>query len=144
LNSDSNKINFLGVKLKIKPVKNISKFSVYLSITFIILITFSYVIDMLPLKLLLLYLGTSFITFIAYAVDKSKAQRGAWRIKESTLHLLALLGGWPGAAIAQQQLRHKSQKTQFRIVFWLTTVINIAAFSWLISPQGAQLLGLIA
>jgi len=99
---------------------------------------------MLPLKLLLLYLGTSFITFIAYAVDKSKAQRGAWRIKENTLHMLALIGGWPGAAIAQQQLRHKSQKTQFRIVFWLTTVINIAAFSWLISPQGAQLLGLIA
>lgn len=79
----------------------------------------------IPQHLLLLYAGASVITFIFYAVDKSKAKRGVWRIKESTLHLLALLGGWPGAALAQQVLRHKSHKRKFRIVFWLTVVVNI-------------------
>ena len=46
-----------------------------------------------------------------------KAQLGAWRTQESTLHMLALTGGWPGAALAQQIFRHKSSKKTFRRVF---------------------------
>lgn len=75
-------------------------------------------------------MGASVITFIVYAVDKSKAKGGVWRIKESTLHFLALLGGWPGAALAQQVLRHKSYKQKFRIVFWLTVIVNLMAVAW--------------
>lgn len=75
--------------------------------------------------LLWLYAGASVITFIVYAVDKSKAKRGVWRIKESTLHLLAVFGGWPGAALAQQILRHKSHKKKFRVVFWLMIIVNV-------------------
>jgi uncharacterized membrane protein YsdA (DUF1294 family)/cold shock CspA family protein len=51
------------------------------------------------------YLGMSAITFLAYALDKSAAQRQAQRTPESTLHVLSLLGGWPGALLAQQYLR---------------------------------------
>ena len=83
------------------------------------------------------------MTFIAYAFDKSKAQQGAWRTAESTLHMLALIGGWPGAAIAQQRLRHKSQKRAFRNMFWFTVVINVGALFWLLSPKGSVFLSLL-
>lgn len=55
---------------------------------------------------------------MAYAMDKSAAVGGGWRIRESRLHLLALVGGWPGALLAQQVLRHKTSKAGFRGVFW--------------------------
>lgn len=56
----------------------------------------------------------SLVTCVAYAMDKSAAVDGGWRIRESSLHLLALVGGWPGALLAQQVLRHKSSKAAFR------------------------------
>lgn len=80
------------------------------------------------------YLGASVVCFGAYALDKSAAQRGAWRTPESTLHLFGLVGGWPGAIVAQQTLRHKSKKTSFRIVFWLTVLLNVAAFVVINTP----------
>ncbi|MDP0561987.1 MAG: DUF1294 domain-containing protein [Candidatus Endonucleobacter sp. (ex Gigantidas childressi)] len=78
----------------------------------------------------------SLLTFLIYAIDKSAAKRGGWRIKESTLHVLSLIGGWPGAAIAQQKLRHKSKKDSFCIIFWVTVAINIGIFTWLHTPNG--------
>ena len=68
----------------------------------------------------------SLLTFIVYTMDKSAAKKGNWRIKESTLHLLSLVGGWPGALIAQQILRHKSIKQPFRFIFWLTVFLNVS------------------
>lgn len=81
-----------------------------------------------PLILAAIYAGASAATFLAYARDKSAAQRGAWRISEGTLHLLALTGGWPGALLAQQLLRHKSTKSEFGHVFWGTVILNVAGF----------------
>jgi uncharacterized membrane protein YsdA (DUF1294 family)/cold shock CspA family protein len=74
------------------------------------------------------YLGASGLSFVAYALDKAAAVRGQWRTPEATLHALALAGGWPGALLAQQFLRHKSTKAEFRAVFWVTAVLNTAAF----------------
>ena len=71
----------------------------------------------LPLWVAGFYLASSAATFAAYAADKSAASRGAWRTPESSLHMLALGGGWPGALLAQQLLRHKSTKQPFRKVF---------------------------
>lgn len=73
-----------------------------------------------------LYGIASFMTFIVYALDKSAAKNGRWRVKESTLHLLSVLGGWPGAFMAQKLLRHKSSKQPFRLIFFATIVLNIA------------------
>lgn len=81
-----------------------------------------------PPGVALVYLVLSAVAFVAYAIDKSAARRGARRTPESTLHLLALLGGWPGALLAQQFLRHKSTKASFRAVFWATVVINVIGF----------------
>lgn len=85
-----------------------------------------------------LYAVLSLITFFAYCKDKAAAQAGRWRTPESTLHSLALLGGWPGAIFAQQWLRHKSSKAQFRAIFWCTVLLNMAAFVWLHSPWGSD------
>lgn len=54
----------------------------------------------------------------------------AWRWGMSPavpLALLGLLGGWPGALVAQQRLRHKTRKTAFVVTFWITAVLNVAA-----------------
>ncbi|PKH88336.1 DUF1294 domain-containing protein [Colwellia sp. Bg11-28] len=131
---------FSGEKSPKKKFKNVSTFSIYLSLIFTTLVAVAYFLGYLPQKILLVYLGVSLMTFIAYALDKSKAQRGKWRTQESTLHLLALLGGWPGAALAQQLLRHKSKKKEFRVTFWFTVVINTATLVWLMTAQGRPFL----
>jgi uncharacterized membrane protein YsdA (DUF1294 family)/cold shock CspA family protein len=82
------------------------------------------------------YVVISLLTFLVYAIDKGAAKAGSWRTAESTLHLLALAGGWPGALLAQQFLRHKSTKAPFRQVFWFTVFLNVAAFVLACSPLG--------
>lgn len=84
--------------------------------------------------------GISVVTFIIYAVDKAAAMSGSWRIPEKTLHLLALAGGWPGALIAQQTIRHKSSKPSFQAVFWVTVALNCAAIVYFFTPDGAKTL----
>jgi uncharacterized membrane protein YsdA (DUF1294 family) len=74
------------------------------------------------------------VCFAVYAVDKSAAAAGRWRISENTLLLLGVLGGWPGAIVAQQTLRHKTQKANFRSAFWGTVVVNLIAFVLFITP----------
>lgn len=80
------------------------------------------------------YAGMSLLTFIIYAIDKAAARAQRRRTPESTLHLLALACGWPGALLAQQWLRHKSVKQPFRAVFWATVVLNVAGLVLLCSP----------
>jgi len=81
----------------------------------------------LPRLVGIVSLMASFIAFIAYADDKVRANRKAWRIPEANLHLIALCGGWPGALAAQHLLRHKNRKHAFQVVFWATVVLNIGA-----------------
>lgn len=99
-------------------------------------------IGILPLPILGLYFGMSLLTFIVYAQDKRAAIRNESRTPENTLHAMALLGGWPGALYAQQFLRHKSRKLSFRIGFWLTVALNLAAFGYLVSDYGTWLVTL--
>jgi uncharacterized membrane protein YsdA (DUF1294 family)/cold shock CspA family protein len=94
----------------------------------------------IPPLVLALYTVASLFTFIMYAVDKAAARQGARRTQESTLHLLSLAGGWPGALVAQQKLRHKSRKQSFRSVFWITVLLNCAVFCWLLTPGGGDTL----
>jgi uncharacterized membrane protein YsdA (DUF1294 family)/cold shock CspA family protein len=131
---------FLGEKVKKKQANKINKFSIYLALIFLTIITFFWFAGYLPTKIIYLYWGLSFLTFLAYANDKVKAQKNAWRTQESTLHFFALLGGWPGAAIAQQTLRHKSQKKAFRNVFWFTVILNCGGLLWLVSKEGEEIM----
>ena len=89
------------------------------------------------------YVILGVITYGMYAKDKAAAQSGDWRTPESTLHLLSTLGGWVGALVAQTYLRHKSQKPEFRIVCYLTVIINLAGLLF-IMVNGGDLTGLKA
>ncbi len=89
----------------------------------------------MPFWIAATYVAVSLLTFTIYAIDKSAARAGRWRTPEATLHLLALAGGWPGALLAQQWLRHKSAKRSFRTVFWVTVVLNLVGLVLLCSPQ---------
>ena len=75
------------------------------------------------------------ITYGMYAKDKAAAQSGAWRTPESTLHILSALGGWVGAMVAQTYLRHKSQKPEFRITYYLTVIINLAGLLFILAGK---------
>ncbi|MCB1875696.1 MAG: DUF1294 domain-containing protein [Chromatiales bacterium] len=89
-------------------------------------------IGALFLWILPLYLLLSLATFLIYAWDKWSAKRGTRRVPEKTLHLLSLFGGWPGALLAQNHLRHKSSKAPFRRVFWVTVALNLAGLAVLV------------
>ncbi|OCA63349.1 hypothetical protein A9R10_06690 [Aeromonas piscicola] len=77
----------------------------------------------------------SLLTALAYAHDKRQAIRGGWRIPESRLHLLELCGGWPGALVARHWLRHKTQKSSYRLVFWFIVLLHLTLWGlWLGRP----------
>ena len=73
------------------------------------------------------YWSASFIVFCLYWLDKVAAERGIRRTPESTLQLLALAGGWPGAWVAQQLFRHKTRKATFQTVFRFCVGLNCLA-----------------
>ena len=83
------------------------------------------------------YLCMSLVAFALYAADKRRAVRGQWRISEATLHLVELLGGWPGALVAQRALRHKRQKRRYLVIFWL--IVAAHAAMWTLVARGGAL-----
>jgi uncharacterized membrane protein YsdA (DUF1294 family) len=102
----------------------------------------SYSMGYTPLLISAVYILLSFLTFFVYSKDKRAARDGNWRVSERTLHTLSLFCGWPGAIVAQVQLRHKTRKKDFRIVFLITVIANSGALIWLHTNQGAQYLHL--
>ncbi|WP_221031339.1 DUF1294 domain-containing protein [Actomonas aquatica] len=65
----------------------------------------------------------SLVCFAAYYYDKSCAREGLWRVPENVLHILELLGGWPGAFIAQRLFRHKSAKGSYLFTYWAIVLL---------------------
>ena len=101
-----------------------------------------YAMQLIPPMIAAAYGLFSLLSFLAYLKDKRAAKRKAWRTPESSLHLLDLLGGWPGGIIAQQLFHHKVSKTSFQIVFWLSVALNLGGCWWLVqSGWVARLLG---
>ncbi|MEN5207673.1 cold shock and DUF1294 domain-containing protein [Stenotrophomonas terrae] len=86
-----------------------------------------WIVKLVPDWTLFTALGMSVVALGFYLHDKGAAARGQQRVPENTLHLLSLLGGWPGALIGQGLFRHKTSKQSFQFVFWLTVVLNIGA-----------------
>jgi uncharacterized membrane protein YsdA (DUF1294 family) len=85
------------------------------------------------------------LAYFAYALDKRRAREKAWRIPEARLHLVELMGGWPGAFLAQRRLRHKCSKVSFQSVFWLIVlayqfVAVDSLLDWRFSRAALQLL----
>ncbi|MBE0502047.1 MAG: cold shock and DUF1294 domain-containing protein [Desulfuromonadales bacterium] len=123
-----------------KTSRSNGNITVFLAGLFLLIVAICGLLGRVPFWVSALYLTMSLATFALYAFDKSAAQKGAWRTSESTLHLFSLFGGWPGALVAQQKLRHKSKKESFREVFWGTVVLNFCAFVLLTIPGAAKVI----
>ncbi len=79
------------------------------------------------------YPVVSLVSFFQYWNDKNSAQNGRWRTAENTLQVTALLGGWPGALVAQQVFRHKTRKLEFQLPFWLIVLSHqVFWLDWLL------------
>ena len=114
----------------------------YLAIIgFFLVYVFVSVLWPMPPWVLGVYLVTSILSFIVYAADKKAATTGGWRISESSLLALGIVGGWPGAIVGQQLFRHKTRKVGFRSAFWGTVVLNVLAFVTFSALLSVQLRG---
>lgn len=86
-------------------------------------------------------LAVNLLTLLAYAIGPQAAHGRGRRIPEPVLHLLSLLGGWPGAGLAQTILRYRSHKPSFAVWYWGTVGLHLALLlGWLfwLEPQLAS------
>ncbi len=127
-------VRFAGHKIEVakarKPRKPIPRLAI--GIAWLLVSVVGSILGILPVVITIGYVFLSPLSYVMYALDKDAAGKGRQRTPESTLHVMDLLGGWPGALIAQQQSRHKTGKLSFQAVFWTTVLLNIAAVVWLV------------
>lgn len=76
------------------------------------------------------YALMSLVTLLLYAWDKRAAGRGSRRVRERTLHLWSLAGGFAGALVGQGWLRHKSRHLTFVATAWTALVLHALAWTW--------------
>ena len=76
--------------------------------------------------LLAFLLLVNLLVFALYGIDKLKAKKGAWRIPESTLLLVAFLGGSLGALLGMELFRHKTKHAKFKVLVPLFLILHIA------------------
>ena len=76
--------------------------------------------------ILFLLIAVNLVSFALYGLDKLKAKKGAWRIPEATLLLVAFLGGSAGALLGMEVFRHKTKHAKFRILVPLFLILHIA------------------
>jgi uncharacterized membrane protein YsdA (DUF1294 family)/cold shock CspA family protein len=91
-------------------------------------------------------LGIGLFSYGCYSMDKQWAREKAERIPERGLHLTELLGGWPGAFLAQRRLRHKVSKRGYQVEFWLIVLAyQVAAYdslqNWQLSRAAWNYIG---
>ncbi len=108
----------LSPSCEISPKGKWGLSSILILLALLILPTLAVIKLQWPLHWVSIYvLGVSLSTVGFYALDKKRARAGGRRIPEKILHLLELMGGWPGAWVAQRYLRHKTAKVSYRVVF---------------------------
>lgn len=122
---------FAGEKTTIKAPRQTKYWQYWLAFGFLLLLITVALLEVFSWKVALFYGVMSLLTFAAYSADKQAAANGSWRTSEARLQWLAFFGGWPGALIAQNRLRHKSSKTEFLVVFWLFVPGNLLWVYWL-------------
>ncbi len=127
---DSSKRNHSHNKSNSKPLKPIQ----ILIVIYIIALGVLTATGLLKSLTLIFIILINIVTYWFYAQDKESAELGKRRVPEQTLHILSFLGGWPAAWLAQEKLRHKTQKQPFRKIYFCTIGLNILLILWLISP----------
>jgi uncharacterized membrane protein YsdA (DUF1294 family)/cold shock CspA family protein len=135
----ANEVRFILAQRSVSPMSQMRQMSragvavpIAFAMSFLVALAALTAVGRLELSWLALYYGASIITYSAYARDKTAAQDARRRIPESKLHLMSLIGGWPGALIAQALWRHKTRKPAFRIRYWLTVIVNCIALGMIV------------
>lgn len=73
------------------------------------------------------------VAFCLYGIDKAKAARGRWRIPETTLFVIAIIGGAVGALMAMSLFHHKTQKKAFRYVIPVVAILHVLLVAYLVA-----------
>lgn len=76
-------------------------------------------------------LTVNLLTLILFGIDKRRAVRGKWRIRESTLLGLSFIGGAAGGLSAMYLFRHKTRKMRFRLGVPLMLFAQAAIGIWI-------------
>jgi len=74
------------------------------------------------------FLLFNIIGIMVNAIDKWCAKHDKWRIRESTLWGVALLGGAPASYLTMKVIRHKTKHKSFMTIMPILSIIDIAAF----------------
>jgi uncharacterized membrane protein YsdA (DUF1294 family)/cold shock CspA family protein len=143
----ANDVRFIVARSTAWPTRQIPRSGGTAQITFAMSFLFALaalsVLGWLEMSWLALYYVASMITYGSYSRDKKAAQNVGWRTPEATLHVMSLVGGWPGALIAQVHLRHKTRKPSFLVGYWFTVIVNCIALGVIVrngvSPMKALL-----
>jgi uncharacterized membrane protein YsdA (DUF1294 family)/cold shock CspA family protein len=133
----ANDVRFIVGPSNASPMRQIPRSGIAVPIafamSFLIALAALAAIGWLEISWLALYYGASIITYCCYSRDKTAAQNAGRRTPESTLHLMSLVGGWPGALIAQVLLRHKTRKPPFLVGYWFTVIVNCIALAVIVA-----------
>lgn len=78
----------------------------------------------------------SVVGYFSMMIDKERAKRNAWRIKESVLFLIAAFGG-VGSTLGMYAFRHKTNHWYFKYFFPILAVLDVALYVWLFITFGA-------
>ena len=84
----------------------------------------------------LIYLAAiNVVTFFLYGIDKYKAKRSKWRVKESTLLWMSVIGGSVGGMLGMKVWHHKTQHKKFKygvpFIFWAQVSTAVLLFYFL-------------
>jgi len=80
---------------------------------------------MLMKVILILWAVMCVLTFALFGIDKKRAKKGEWRIKEATLLGCSFIGGAIGGLIGMQVFHHKTKKPRFAIGVPLMAVLHV-------------------
>jgi uncharacterized membrane protein YsdA (DUF1294 family) len=84
--------------------------------------------------ILVYLLMINLISFVLFYIDKQKAKKDKWRIKESTLHIAGFMGGIIGSIAAMILFHHKTKKTKFVIITIMAIAFNaLLAYEFIIN-----------
>ena len=76
-----------------------------------------------------IFVVMSVLGFMVMGIDKSKAKKGQWRIKEAVLFAFAILGGAVGSMLGMYIFRHKTKHWYFAVFFPVLALVDIALYS---------------
>ena len=86
--------------------------------------------------LLFLYLAAiNLALFCAMGADKRRARRHRWRVRESTLFTLCLLGGSLGGVLGMLAFRHKTRHWRFVLGFPVILLLHLALAGYVLFFQ---------